>query len=299
MSSEYFTPWRNLQIAGSGEAGNAPVEAQGVAVSADFLEVLGVPLKAGRTFGGMRPGDAPAVVINEAMARAYFAGRDPRGEQLVLSPKEKWEIVGVVGDTRTLRNQAKPMFFYPMWLRSNVASQLIIRTAGAPGAEFQKELRRAVYEVDPKLVLTDIFSVTRRLEMEVSQERQALSLLKVLSGLALFLAVVGLGAMMAYTVAQRRAEFGIRLALGATSGSVQWLVVRHGLVLASLGVTSGLILAWALARFLEVLLYQTKSHDVLTYSVVGVLMVLIAVPACWLPARRAAKFDLAKLLRAE
>ncbi|WP_438480234.1 ADOP family duplicated permease [Oleiharenicola lentus] len=299
MSSEYFSPWQNLQIAGAGDAANAPVQAQGVAVSADFLEVLGVPLKAGRTFGGMRPGDAPAVVINESMARAYFSGRDPRGEQLVLSAKEKWEIVGVVGDTRTLRHEAKPMFYYPVWLRGNMASQLVIRTAGAPGASFQKELRRAVYEVDPKLVLTDVFSVTRRMELEVSQESRALSLLKVLSGLALFLAVVGLGAMMAYTVAQRRGEFGIRLALGATVESVQWLVLRRGLVLVALGVTAGLSLAWVLARFLEALLFQTKGHDPLTYGVVGMLMLLVALPACWLPARRAASVDLAKLLRAE
>lgn len=299
VGSEYFNPWPNLQIAGTSAGPNAPVQAQGEAVSADFLEVLGVPLKAGRTFGGMRPSGAPVVVINETMARMYFPGRNPRGEQLVISAKEKWEIVGVVGDTRSPRREAKPMFYFPVWQGANWSSELVIRTLGAPGPDFQKELRRAVYDVDPRLVLTNISSLVRRLEMEVNLEQRVLVLLRVLSGLALFLAVVGLGAMMAYSVAQRRGEFGIRLALGATTESIQWLVLRRGLLLAGLGVAGGLGVAWALARFLEALLFKTKGHDPLTYGAVGLTMLVVAVAACWWPARRAARVDLAKLLRAE
>ncbi len=176
-------------------------------------------------------------------------------------------------------------------------SGVLLRTAGDPGPKFINEIRRAVYEVDPKFAVMSVTGLDRLLKQEVQLELGMLAVLEVLSGLALLLAVLGLFTMMAYTVAQRRTEFGIRFALGATPAMIHRLVLGRGLALAATGVVLGLGLAWGLSRFMESILYQTKAGDPLTYAIVGGLMLLVAVPACWLPAHRSTKVDLANLLR--
>jgi predicted permease len=281
----------------AGRSDNVEVEAQGTSGSADFLEVLGVPLKAGRSLATLRQGDAPGVVINETMARTYFAGRNPVGEQLQMDEKTLWEIIGVVGDMRSSRLEAKPRFYFPFWQPRGFVNGVLLRTAGAPGEKFINEIRRAVYEVDPKFAVMDVRSLDRQLKQEVSTEMFMLAVLEVMSGLALLLAVMGLFTMMAYTVEQRRSEFGIRFALGATPGMIHRLVLARGLLLSATGVVLGLALAWGLSRFMESLLYQTKTNDPFTFAIVGGLMLLVAIPACWVPAHRATKVDLANLLR--
>jgi len=290
----FYNP-QKFKIAGRSD--NVEVEAQAVSGSADFLEVLGVPLKAGRSLATLREGDAPGVVINETMARTYFAGRNPVGEQLQMDAKTLWEIIGVVGDMRSMRLEAKPRFYFPWWQPRGGFSGILLRTSGDPGPKFINEIRRAVYEVDPKFAVMSVTSLDRQLKQEVIMENSMLAVLEVLSALALMLAVIGLFTMMAYTVAQRRTEFGIRFALGATPAMIHRLVLGRGLALAATGVVLGLGLAWGLSRFMEAILYQTKAGDPLTYAVVGGLMLLVAVPACWLPAHRATKVDLANLLR--
>ncbi len=286
---------QKLKIAGRSD--NIEVEAQGTPGSPDFLEVLGVPLRAGRSLATVRQGDAPAMVINETMARTYFAGRNPVGEQLQMEEKMLWEIIGVVGDVRSARLEAKPRFYFSHWQRGGYLNGILLRTAGAPGEKFINEVRRAVYEVDPKFAVMSVAGLGRQLKDEVRTEQFMLAVLEVMSVLALLLAIMGLFTMMAYTVAQRRSEFGIRFALGATPGMIHRLVLGRGLLLSATGVALGLGLAWGLARFMESLLYQTKTNDPLTYLIVGGLMLLVAVPACWVPAHRATKVDLANLLR--
>lgn len=290
----YYNP-QKLRIAGRSD--DAEIEAQGTPGSADFLEVLGVPVRAGRSLATLRPGDAPAVVINELMARTYFAGRNPVGEQLELDPKTRWEIIGVVGDLRSARQTAKPRFYFPYWLPRGYVNGMLLRTAAVPGAGFIKEIRRAVYEVDPKFAVMNVVALDQQLKQEVRLEQNMLVILEVLSALALLLALTGLFAMMAYTVAQRRTEFGIRCALGATPAQIQRLVLRRGLALAAAGVALGLGLALALGRLLESMLYETRLGDPLTLLVVAGVMLLGAVPACWLPARRSSRVDLTVLLR--
>lgn len=290
----YYSP-QKLKIAG--RADGVEIEAQWTSGSADFLEALGVPLKAGRSLATLRQGDAPGVVINETMARTYFAGRNPVGELLQLDEKTLWEIIGVVGDMRSMRLEAKPRFYFPFWQPRGAMSGVLLRTAGDPGPKFINEIRRAVYEVDPKFAVMSVTGLDRLLKQEVQLELGMLAVLEVLSGLALLLAVLGLFTMMAYTVAQRRTEFGIRFALGATPAMIHRLVLGRGLALAATGVVLGLGLAWGLSRFMESILYQTKAGDPLTYAIVGGLMLLVAVPACWLPAHRSTKVDLANLLR--
>lgn len=289
---------QKIKIAGRSDG--AAVEAQGNPVSEGLLETLGVPLRAGRSMATQRPTDAPAVWINETMARMYFAGRSPLGERLEGMAPKPWEIAGVVGDQISQRDGAKPRFYFPHWQAPHwEANHLVLRLTGEPGPKFAAEVRRAVYEVDPQLAVMDIQSLEQHRRWEVAHERLASSVLQVLSALALLLAVTGLFAMMAYSVAQRRAEFGVRLALGATAPSLYRLVLGSGVGLAAAGVGIGLAVAWGLARFLEALLINTPSHDPLIFALVGLLMLIVAVPACWLPARRATRVDLTKLLRSE
>lgn len=290
----FYNP-QKLKIAGRSD--NVEVEAQGTSGSADFLEALGVPLRAGRSLAVLHQGDAPGVVINETMARTYFAGRNPVGEQLQVDEKNLWEIIGVVGDMRSARLEAKPRFYFPFWQPRGYFNAVLLRTAGAPGEKFNNEIRRAVYEVDPKFAVMSVTALDRQLKQEVATEQFMLAVLEVMSALALLLAVMGLFAMMAYTVEQRRSEFGIRFALGATPGGIHRLVLGRGLALATTGVVLGLGLAWGLSRSMESLLYQTKTHDPVTYAIVGGLMLLVAVPACWVPAHRATQVDLTVLLR--
>ncbi len=287
---------QKLKIAGRSD--NVEIEAQGHPGAADFLEAMGVPLRAGRSLATLHQGDAPGVVINETMARTYFAGRNPVGEQLQMDEKTLWEIIGVVGDMRSTRLEAKPRYYYPYWQPGGGSSfSVLLRTAGAPGEKFNNEIRRAVYEIDPKFAVMGVTALDRQLKQEVGTEQFLLAVLEVMSALALLLAIMGLFTMMAYTVAQRRSEFGIRFALGATPWAIHRLVLGRGLALAATGVVLGLALAWALSRSMESLLYQTKTTDPLTYAIVGGLMLLVAVPACWVPAHRATKVDLTVLLR--
>ena len=288
---------RKLRIADRPEAGE--IEAESADVSPEYVATLGVKLRAGQNFDQFRPGGPGIALINETMARKYFPGRNPVGQRLELSAREKLEIIGVMGDVRTQREDARPRYYTPHWESRSGTFTMLVRTAGEPGPKFGAELRRAIYEVDPKFAVSSIQTLEKRLAYEVALERLMLTVLEVLAALALLLAALGLFAMLAYTIDQRRGEFGIRLALGASPESIYRLVIGRGLVLTAVGVVLGLGAAAGLTRFLESLFYQTSRHDPLTYGLVGAVMLLVAVPACWLPARRAARVNPVELLRAQ
>lgn len=293
-----FFGQQKVKLVGRPEAGD--VEGQGAHMTPDFLDLVGIPLRAGRPLTELRQGDPVSVVVSEAFARNYFPGRSPIGERIELNPRDKFEIIGVVGDIRSARSEAKPRFYYPYWqTRNNTGFNLVVRTAAKPGAKFNSELRKAVYEVEPKFAVMNITGYDQQLRSEVWVERFIMTILEVLGVLALLLAVLGLFAMMAYTVVQRRTEFGIRLTFGATPESIRWLVVSAGLLLAALGVVVGLGVAWGLSRFMRAMLYGTNGADPLVFGLVGLLMLVVALPACWWPARRAGQVDVVKLLRSE
>ncbi|MBI5423861.1 MAG: ABC transporter permease [Opitutae bacterium] len=283
-----------------GRTDGAEIEAAANPSSPELLAALGVPLRLGRPMAAQRPSDPPAIWINETMARLYFGDRNPIGERIEGFDKKPWEIAGVVGDQVSQRDGAKPRFYFPHWQSPFwAAEELLLKCAGAPGPKFEAEVRRALYEVAPTVAVIGLYPLEQHRKWEVANERFAFALLQVLSALALLLAATGLFAMMAYSVAQRRAEFGVRLALGATGASLYRLVLGAGAGLAALGVAIGLAVAWGLSRFLESLLIGTASHDALTFAAVGLLMLAVAVAACWWPARRAARVDVTELLRAE
>ncbi|WP_415908784.1 ADOP family duplicated permease [Oleiharenicola sp. Vm1] len=293
----YYAPQKTKIF---GREDSPEIEAAGNPCSPELLEALGIPLRLGRPLSAQRPSDPPAIWINETMARLFFGDRNPVGERVVGFDQKPWEIAGVVGDQIAQRDGAKPRFFFPYWQSPYwAADEVLLKLSGAPGPKFEAQVRRALYEVAPTVAVIGLYPLEQHRKWEVNNERLAFALLQVLSALALLLAATGLFAMMAYSVAQRRAEFGVRLALGAMGTSLYRLVLSAGAGLAALGVAIGLAAAWALSRFLESLLIGTPSHDALTFAAVGLLMLVVALLACWWPAQRAARVDVTELLRAE
>ena len=271
-------------------------------ISADYFATTGIPVRAGRGFAGLKAGDPRVVVINETLARRCFDSENPIGRRLVNDEKKTMEIVGVVGDVRDWEPQAVPLRCYlPIRQVPDTASYLgvVLQLSAAPGPKFEETVRRSAFAADPRIVVTRLSKLEDEVYGRVVLERSAVDLLKAVSALAVALAAVGLFAVMAYAVAQQQREFGVRMALGATPANLQWFVLGRGLRLALLGIGLGLGAAWGLTRFLQSLLFETSPHDPLIYGSVAIGLLGVALLACWLPARRAAKVDPMVALRAE
>ncbi|MBX3736919.1 MAG: ABC transporter permease [Candidatus Didemnitutus sp.] len=291
---------RKLKLRDSAGERETDLDVDVSAVAPDFLELAGVPTLLGRSLRSLKRGDPAVVVVNAAFARKYFPGASPLGATLEVTNKERWEIIGVVGDTLATRGGAVPRCYYPVWQNGPMfATELLVRKEGLAGEDFRKTLRRAVYEAEPGFAVMNIDTIERVLGNETSMERYAAALLKLLSGFAVALTAVGLFATMTFAVAERRNEFAIRLTLGATPGAVARMVLTRGVALAAAGALLGLAVAAALARFLEALLFGVRPIDALTFGAVGLLALVVAVPACLFPAWRAARVDPARVLRDE
>ena len=271
-------------------------------VSPEYFATMGVPIIAGRDFTGMKACDPPVVVIDQSAARMCFGKENPIGHYFDLGRGQRLEIVGVVGDVRiySYRDDNEPQFYLPFWqtLGGSGGVSVLVRTSGRPDAGFEAEVRRAAYAGSPEMVVR-LISLSDSARDTLRTERYSMVVLEVLGSLAVALAALGLFAVMAYSVAQRQREFGIRLALGAGPGDLMRLVLGSGLRIAVLGVALGLGVGWGLARFLRSVLYETSPTDPVTFVGVAAALILVAVAACWLPARRASRVDAAKLLRAE
>jgi putative ABC transport system permease protein len=273
------------------------------AVSPDYFRVMGIPLLKGREFSGADHERAPLVaVINETMAKRYWPNANPIGQRIKETfSDEAWrEIVGIVGSVRHLaRGEApKPEMFVPLSQVPPTTLNVAVRTQVELGS-FAATLRRSVTAIDANLPVFEVRTMEDRLFESVAQPRFRTMLLDVFAALALMMAVVGLYAVMAVSVAQRTHELGIRVALGAQRRDVIGLILRQGIKLVSLGIVIGLAGAWALTRVLTTLLYEVKPTDPLTFVAVPVLLITVAILACWLPARQAASVDPLTALRYE
>jgi len=272
-------------------------------VSPDYFRVMGIPLLKGREFSGADHESAPMVaVINEAMAKRYWPNADPIGQRIKeTSNQAVWrEIVGVVGSVRhrDRGEEPRPEMFVPWSQVPGATINLAVRTQMEPGG-VGATLRRAVMAIDGNLPLYEVRTMEDRLFESVAQPRFRMALLGVFAALALVMAVVGLYAVMTVSVAQRTHELGIRIALGAQRRDVIGIVLRQAVKLVSIGVMIGLAGAWALTRVMTTLLYEVKPTDPLTFLAVPVLLIAVAVLACWLPARHAATVDPIAALRFE
>jgi putative ABC transport system permease protein len=273
-------------------------------VTPSFMRMLGLPLIKGRGFEEARPGDSPTAVISESLARQFFGDENPIGRSLVIrQDAPPWEIVGVARDVLdSVRRSPRPQLYFPIWqmpVGGGTGMTVLLRTSRAMDVALADGVRRAVYAVDSRIVALPPHEFAQTVANEVKSERYLLTLLQVLAGLALVLALLGLFAVMAYSVAQRMGEFGIRMALGAVPAQLFQLVLMRGLTLAGVGVAIGCAVASALTRLIQSLLYETSPHDPWVYGGVAIALGVAALAGCWVPARRAMRVDVAKLLRAE
>jgi macrolide transport system ATP-binding/permease protein len=275
-------------------------------VGLGFFEALGIPLIAGRDFSESDSEYAPKViVVNEAMANQFWPGQSAVGKRFKFFGDENYrEIVGIVRDSKydNLVEKRTPFAFMPMLQQYVPQTTLQIRCAAEPKA-FSSAIRNAVQGIDPKLSLPAAQTMRDRIDQNLAGQRAQTLLIAVFGVLALLLAVVGLYGVMAYSVAQKTREIGIRMALGAGGSNVLGLVLREGMVLVSAGVGLGLVLSFLLSflasRLLATLLFGVTATDLSTFLGVSALLVVVALAASFFPARRATRVDPLIALRYE
>jgi putative ABC transport system permease protein len=292
------TAGRGLEIEGRPEASAG---ADWSVVSSDYFRTMGISLVRGRYFSEHDfGGSAGAIIIDETMARRYWPTEDPLGKRIRVRPPPEtpWlEIVGVVGDVkrRTLDAAPRPGI-YAHYRQTPAGSTVIIRATAEPAA-LMAAVRGAIREVDREQSVAEIRPMTEVLSQSIAAWRFPMILLGIFAGLAL--AAVGIYGVMAMAVAERTRELAIRISLGAQRSDVLRLVLGRGLRLALAGVALGLAGAFALTRVIAALLYGVSATDPLTFGLIAALLVVVALLACWIPARRATKVDPMIALRTE
>jgi len=276
-------------------------------VMGDYFKVMQIPLKSGRNFASQDFLDnAPLVgVANEALVREYFKDEDPLGKRVrwARDPEIHWiTIIGVVGDVKHfgLDLPELPGLYSPYtqinpWKRW---MSFVARTQSDPGSMSQA-IKEQIWKVDSQLPVTKVETMSEVAADSFAARRFNMTLLTIFAGLALLLAAIGIYGVMSYVVTQRTQEIGIRMALGAQTSDVLTLIIRSGMMLVVIGVFLGVAGAVALTRLMSSLLFGVAATDLLTYSVVSGVLIVVALLACYIPARRAAKVDPLVALRYE
>jgi predicted permease len=280
-------------------------------VRENFLEAMGIPLLAGRSLRAQDDAKAPKVaVVNQTFANKYFPNENAIGKRFTFDPNkpDEFEVVGLARDAKYTRqrDEIPPTAYlsYQQELRGIPGASFEVRTSGDPNAAVAA-VRGAVREVEGNLPLNNIRTQIEQNEETLRMERLFAKLLSLFGLLAQQLASIGLYGVMAYSVSQRTHEIGIRMALGASRGNVLKMILRQGMVLTVVGVVLGLAGAYVLTKYLgsqmnlTSMLYGVKVNDPLTYGVIAVLLTLVALAACYIPARRATKVDPMVALRYE
>lgn len=279
-------------------------------VRENFLTTMEIPLLYGRTFGPQDDVNSPrVVVVNQTFANKYFPNQDALGKRFTFDPKkpDEIEIVGICKDAKyTSQRDDVPPTVYSSYRQERPLSGATfeVRTAGDPTATVAS-VREAVRGLDPNLPVTSVKTQVEQADETLRMERLFAKLLTLFAVLAQQLAAIGLFGVLAYTVSQRTHEIGIRMALGADRASVLKMIVRQGMTLAVLGVVLGLVGAYVLTKYLESwiglskMLFGVKVSDPLTYATIAVLLTVVALIACYIPARRATKVDPLVALRYE
>jgi len=268
-------------------------------VESDYFRTMGIAIVAGRAIDARDTAASPLVaVINRTLAKKAFPGRNPLGETF---NDGQIQIVGISADARysSLREGVPPSFYTAqLQQKGNDETTLHIRTAANP-LTIANAVRVAVAKVDPDVPVYDIRTQTQQIDATLARERMLATLTGAFSSLALLLACIGIYGSMAYAVARRTNEIGIRMALGAKSGEVLGMIVRETVILATVGVVAGLALALAASRITANLLFGLKPNDPGTLAGAAAVMLFVAAAAGWVPARRAARVDPTVALREE
>ncbi len=270
----------------------------------NYFRAMGIPLLRGRTYTAQESTQMRSVaVVNQSFADKYFPGEDPLGRRVVVNMKdepEPTEIVGVVGDIKlhSLDEEPQPTVYWPHAELVYSDMTFVVRAKDDPEA-LGAAARAAIQSIDPDQPVADLRPMTRLLAESVARARFSATLLGAFAAVALVLAGVGIYGVMSYAVAQRTHEIGVRVALGAQTADVLRLVVGHGMALAGAGLAAGLLGAFALTRLLSSLLFRVSATDPATYAALTGFLLLVALLACLVPARRATKVDPMVALRYE
>ncbi len=274
-------------------------------VAPRYFATLEIPFISGRDFSAADGKEAPGVVIlNESLARRIFPGENPLGRQLVRfiggKPTFSLEVVGIVRDAKYQRLTEPPtlQMYLPSLQQYRSLMTLHVRTHGN-SVEMLSAVRREVKALDGNLPVFNASVLAEQLRASLAPQRSAVVLIGVFGLLGLALATIGLYGVMGYTVSQNTREIGIRMALGADGNDVLKLVIKRGMRLALIGIAIGLIASLALTRLVKSLLFEVSATDPLTFAGVALLLIVTAIVACWIPARRATRVDPLRALRTE
>ena len=287
-----------------GHPSNEFHNADNALVSEEYFRVMGIPLLRGRSFREQDTQATPlTAVVNEALVRAYFRGEDPIGKRLLWGDRTPFTIVGVAGDVKfsALDADVAPMIYMSNFqVASGVSRHAVfaMRTAGDPGS-LASAASRTIWSVDKDLPVFGVTTMDAVLAASVAQRRFSVSLLGAFAGLALLMAAIGLYGVLAYSVSQRMHEMGLRMALGANARDLMRLVVGQGLRVVLAGVAIGLVASLAATRLLAGMLFGVSPLDPLTFAVVAGVLLVAALLASFIPARRATRVDPMVALRYE
>jgi predicted permease len=271
---------------------------------------MGIPLLQGRTFGPQDNTSSPrVVVVNQTFANQYFPNQNPIGKRFTYdtSKPDELEIIGVCKDAKyTSQRDDIPPTVYGSYRQERPMADATfeVRTSGDPAAAIAS-VRSVVREIEPNLPILNVKTQAEQADETLRMERLFAKLVTLFALVAQQLAAIGLFGVLAYMVSQRTHEIGIRMALGASRANVLKMIVQQGMVLVVLGVALGLIGAYVLTKYLESwvglskMLFGVKVSDPLTYSVIAILLTVVAFIACYIPARRATKVDPLVALRYE
>lgn len=272
-------------------------------VTPGYFETVGIPLVRGRGFEPTDREGAPKVaVVNETFARHFFGDASPVGKRFGQDDEktQEFEIVGMVGDLtyHHFREETPRYVYFPVMQTVDYLSSLEILTAGDP-AVIASQVRRTIEQAEPNLPILEVKTLADQVHLSLRQDQSISRLTGFFGLLALLLASIGLYGIMAYGVVQRTNEIGIRVALGAHRTKVLWLVFREGLILVALGIALGIPTALGAAQFLSSLLFGLSAWDPMTIAGATMVLLLVAISAGYLPARRATRLDPVRALRYE
>jgi predicted permease len=271
-------------------------------VTPGHFDTMRIPLLSGRDFTDFdRENTMPVAVVNQAMANLLWPGQEALGKRFaIVQEPNLLQVIGVVGTTVVgqIGEDPQPVAYFPMRQQYSPAAALVVRTTGNPET-LLGTVRTQVQQIDKNLAFTNAQTVQQLLGQGLWPARMGAALLGLFGALALILASIGIYGVLAYSVAQRTSEIGLRMALGAQPRQVLGLVLKQGMFLALIGATAGILVALPVARMAAGLLYGVSATDPLTYAGITLLLMGVALLACYLPARRATRIDPLVALRVE
>jgi putative ABC transport system permease protein len=298
-----WTIWQRLQIVGESGQDEGFVHGINQAVTTDYFRTLGIPVRAGRLFTSSDNEHSPKVaIVNQAFVSAKFGAGNPLGRRVIVEgDHEPREIVGVIGNVKVEMPTAPapPQLYLPQAQNPAPILAIFVRSRQKDPLLLSNAVQRRILDVDRDIPAYQFRTADQVLAGTLAGRRFLTGLMSGFAAVAVFLAVIGLYGVLAYTVAHRTREFGVRLALGARGAQVIAVVLRQGLTMVIAGIAAGFLGAFALSRVLSTLLYNVSPHDALVFSVVPLIIFGAGAFSCWLPARRAANVDPAIALRWE